>query len=85
MLTVQLYGMSELAVVSYNDPLNAKRARPGSAGVPLPGYDIAIFNPDGKPVEKKGDAGELCVKGELGFQGYHLKPEADDASYIGEN
>ncbi len=39
------------------------RVRPGSLGVPAPGYEVKILDEDGKPV-KENEVGTLWVKGE---------------------
>jgi benzoate-CoA ligase family protein len=38
-------------------------ARPGSTGMPVPGYEAAVVDDDGRPV-KQGDIGNLRVKGD---------------------
>src|SRR5690606_625961 len=49
------------------------RRKPGSVGLPLPGYTITIRDSSGEPAEQ-GDVGEICVSGEalmLGYWGEH--------------
>jgi benzoate-CoA ligase len=38
-------------------------ARPGSSGLPVPGYEAAVVDDDGRPVER-GEIGNLRVKGD---------------------
>src|SRR5690606_28766688 len=65
------YGLTETsAVTTFNPPA---RRKPGSVGLPLPGYTITIRDSSGEPVEQ-GDVGEICVSGEalmLGYWGEH--------------
>jgi len=62
------YGLTETApVVSFN-PL--ARIRPGSVGVPLPGVEVRILNPDAEGV------GEIAIRGANLMQGYYQHPEA---------
>ncbi len=62
------YGLTETApVVSFN-PL--ERMRPGSVGVPLPGVEVKIVNPDAEGV------GEIAIRGPNVMQGYYQNPAA---------
>ena len=67
------YGLTECSpVVACGHPL-AHRERPGSVGLPLPGTEIAIRDPDGQPVAA-GGVGEILVRGPqvmLGYAGRH--------------
>jgi long-chain acyl-CoA synthetase len=70
------YGLTETsAVTTFNPP---GRRKPGSVGLPLPGYTITIRDPWGEVMET-GDVGEICVSGEalmLGYWGEH-EPDPD--------
>jgi long-chain acyl-CoA synthetase len=62
------YGLTETApVVSFN-PLD--RLRPGSVGVPLPGVEVRIVQPDAEGV------GEIAVRGPNVMRGYYRMPDA---------
>ncbi len=50
------------------------KIRPGSCGVPLPGYDARIVDEGGKPVGQ-GEIGNLWVRGPSAFAEYWNKPE----------
>ena len=39
------------------------RARPGSSGVPVPGYEARLVDEDGRPV-RQGELGDLIVRGD---------------------
>ncbi|MBE1563773.1 AMP-binding protein [Nonomuraea africana] len=61
------YGLTETsAVTTFNPP---GRRKPGSVGLPLPGYTITIRDDDGEEVET-GDIGEICVAGRSLMLGY---------------
>ncbi|MFE3451152.1 AMP-binding protein [Nonomuraea sp. NPDC059194] len=61
------YGLTETsAVTTFNPP---GRRKPGSVGLPLPGYTITIRDDAGEEVET-GDLGEICVAGRSLMLGY---------------
>ena len=57
--------------------------RPGSSGKPVPGYELKILDPDGKPV-KQGEAGDLYVKGDSALALYWAQHEKSKRSILGE-
>jgi malonyl-CoA/methylmalonyl-CoA synthetase len=59
---LERYGMSE-TLLTLSNPLDGER-RPGSVGVPLPGVEAAVGEPDAHGV------GELFVRGPSVFRGY---------------
>jgi long-chain acyl-CoA synthetase len=62
------YGLTETAPVVSLNPL--ERMRPGSVGLPLPGVEVRILNPDSEGV------GEIAIRGGNVMQGYYQSPEA---------
>ncbi|MGW4475257.1 AMP-binding protein [Nonomuraea sp. NPDC004354] len=78
------YGLTETsAVTTFNPP---GRRKPGSVGLPLPGYTIRIRDDDGEEVEA-GDIGEICVAGEslmLGYWGGLDSPVVDGELRTGD-
>ena len=69
---MQGYGLSEATpVISSNKPSDF---RFGSSGKPLPDLEVKIIR-DGKEV-KRGEKGEIIVKGENVMKGYFKNPEA---------
>jgi long-chain acyl-CoA synthetase len=62
------YGLTETAPVVAFNPL--KRVRPGTVGVPLPGVELKIVNPDADGV------GEVAIRGPNVMRGYYQLPEA---------
>ncbi len=68
------YGMVETAsLISINLPFIRK---PGSIGIPLPGIRVRIIDEEGAKV-KRGEAGEIAVKGTSVMQGYWNNDEAN--------
>jgi benzoate-CoA ligase family protein len=57
--------------------------RPGSSGVPVPGYEAAIVDDAGRPVAR-GEIGSLRVKGESIMAGYWNQPEKTRAIRHGD-
>ena len=78
-----MYGMSEVGVATANTPSVPDGCKAGTAGRPMPGYEIGIFGPDGQALHGPCKIGEICIKGELGFHGYHNRPEDERACFIG--
>jgi long-chain acyl-CoA synthetase len=71
------YGCTESgAVISTNPP---RRARPGSVGLPIPGYQVTIRDDDEQEVAN-GTDGEICVRSEGVMRGYWNSPEATAAT-----
>jgi len=57
--------------------------RPGSSGKPVPGYELKILDPDGRPVPA-GEAGDLYVKGDSALALYWAQHEKSKRSILGE-
>ncbi len=69
------YGLSETSPVAsfsrYGEP-----ARPGSIGVPVPGAEMSLIEPDWSEVEGPDAIGEIAIKGHNVMKGYYNRPEA---------
>jgi acyl-CoA synthetase (AMP-forming)/AMP-acid ligase II len=63
-----LYGTTEAGWVAVATPEDAD-LHPGSVGRPIPGVEISIVDPLGRPVSR-GEVGEILVGGEGVFEGY---------------
>jgi malonyl-CoA/methylmalonyl-CoA synthetase len=70
---LERYGMSE-TLLTLSNPLVGER-RPGSVGLPLPGVEAAVAEPDALGV------GELMVRGPSLCRGYWHRPEASVAMW----
>src|SRR5207247_11276313 len=58
------------------------RSRPGSSGVPVPGYELAIVDDEGHPVAR-GEIGNLRVKGDSIMAYYWNKHDKTKESLFG--
>jgi benzoate-CoA ligase len=56
----------------------------GTSGKPLPGYDIRLVDDDGAIVTKRGDMGELQVRGPTSAIMYWNNREQSRATFLGE-
>jgi len=71
---VEGYGLSETSPVLTANPV-ADNRRQGTIGLPLPGTDIRIVDPDDPANDvKPGERGELLAKGPQVMSGYWNKP-----------
>jgi benzoate-CoA ligase family protein len=58
------------------------QARPGSSGVPVPGYEATIVDDEGRPV-KRGDIGNLRVQGDSTMAQYWNKHDKTKETLFG--
>lgn len=74
-VVVEGYGLTETTPVVCVNPVVGEN-KPGSIGLPLPGTIVEIINPEDKktPV-KRGERGELCVRGPQVMMGYWNREE----------
>ncbi|MBC2744518.1 MAG: long-chain-fatty-acid--CoA ligase, partial [Desulfosarcina sp.] len=70
---VEGYGLTEATCVSTINPRDGVR-KIGSIGIPLPGQDVKILAEDGSEC-KRGEAGEICIGGDVVMKGYFNRPE----------
>jgi acetyl-CoA synthetase len=78
------YGLSESYPLCGNYP--TVEVRPGSMGLPLPGWDVAILDEDERPVPK-GEPGEICLKARSNPHyplGYWNRPEDSQEVFGGD-
>jgi fatty-acyl-CoA synthase len=79
-----VYGSTETygncAVTDAHDPL---ALRLHTQGLPLPGMDIRVADPETRRPLPAGEVGELCVAGHV-TPGYFRAPELDAAAFDGE-
>lgn len=69
---LERYGMTEAGMITSN-PLKGKRI-PGTVGFPLPGVEVRLRSPEGKPVPD-GDVGVLEIQSPGLFTGYWRQPD----------
>ena len=76
---VEGYGLTETSPSTHCNPLSGRR-RPGSIGVPLPGTDCRVVDPqDASREVPVGATGELLVRGPQVFGGYWGEPQGSGA------
>ncbi|MBN9223447.1 MAG: long-chain fatty acid--CoA ligase [Microbacterium sp. SCN 70-27] len=79
---VEGYGLSECSPVLMANPV-AHNRKPGTVGLPLPGTECRVVDPDQPSVDvPAGERGELIVRGPQVFQGYYGKPEATEEVFV---
>lgn len=76
------YGLTEIGFAVGNLRSIGHDVEPGSAGVPLPGYDVIALSPDGDEVPP-GEPGTIAVRGHEWFlgSGYWGQDDAWDAKW----
>ncbi|WP_431800900.1 long-chain-fatty-acid--CoA ligase [Microbacterium sp. bgisy203] len=79
---VEGYGLSECSPVLMANPV-ADNRKPGTVGLPLPGTECRVVDPD-EPTQDvpAGERGELVVRGPQVFQGYYGKPEETERVFV---
>jgi malonyl-CoA/methylmalonyl-CoA synthetase len=80
-LPLERYGTTESGL-DVSNPYEGPR-RPGMVGLALPGIEMAIAGPSGRPLDA-GEDGEIVVRGPQVFEGYRGAPGATaEAFYAG--
>src|SRR5512143_217304 len=64
---IEGYGLTETSPVSTFNPIDRQKA--GSIGIPVPGVEVRIADPD------EDNQGEIAIRGPNVMQGYYKKPE----------
>jgi fatty-acyl-CoA synthase len=74
------YGMTETASFLFGNP--PQRPKPGSLGVPGPGVDCRIVDPETRRELPAGEVGEIVVHGPQVTLGYWGQPQATAEAFI---
>jgi long-chain acyl-CoA synthetase len=75
------YGLSETSpVLACNHPAYNV---PGTAGQPFPRTELAILDPEGRPVPI-GERGEICARGPQVMRGYFERPEESKQAFTAD-
>jgi len=82
MQLLERYGMSETGMILSN-PLNGER-RIGSVGLPLPGVEVRIVDPETDAPLPDGEVGEVQVRGANVCKGYWRQPEKTAAAFTAD-
>ena len=79
---VEGYGLSECSPVLMANPVAENRV-PGTVGLPLPGTECRVVDPDDPTTDvEPGGRGELVVRGPQVFSGYYGKPEETEKVFV---
>jgi len=76
---VEREGMSETGM-NFSNPLHGKK-KPGSIGIPLPGLEVRIVDPDTSLDVSQGQTGEFWLKSDSIIREYWKKPEATEKAF----
>jgi long-chain acyl-CoA synthetase len=75
------YGLTECSPVCVENPYG-RPTRPGSIGVPIPGFEARVVDEVDRDV-RRGEVGELIVRGPGVMKGYLHQPEATEQTLRG--
>ena len=76
------YGLTEAGgVISFNHPDEPLETRLHTCGVPFPGIDVQITDPDTLEPVATGERGEMWIKGYCVFGGYYKSPEKNAEAF----
>jgi len=79
---IEGYGLTETSPVALGNPMGPTR-KAGTVGVPFPLTDIKVVDPEDPAKERRrGEAGELLIRGPQVFQGYWNKPAETRAALL---
>ena len=74
------WGMTELAGAVHLNPVGGERL--GSVGVPVPGVETRVIDPDSGQPAPPGTNGEWVTRGASLFSGYWNNPAADREAFV---
>jgi acyl-CoA synthetase (AMP-forming)/AMP-acid ligase II len=74
------YGLTEASTCTVL-PDEVALIRSNSVGVPIDGVEMCVIDDQGRAVQDQSE-GEICVRGEHVFVGYHHRPEATKAVLV---
>lgn len=80
------YGATELGMVVNNYNVTDMSVKPGSMGLPIPGYKIDLIDEQGNPVPK-GEVGQIAIdlsEGSFKFRGYWNNPTKSEEKVFGK-
>ncbi len=79
---LERYGMTETGM-NCSNPLHGER-RIGSVGLPLPGVEVRIVDPDSGGLLPDGEIGDVQLRGPNVFKGYWRQPEKTSDSFTSD-
>lgn len=75
------YGLSEAPTATHCNPMFGVN-KAGSIGLPLPGVDCRIVDPETGVDVAQGERGELILRGPQVMRGYHNRPDEDQITIV---
>jgi acyl-CoA synthetase (AMP-forming)/AMP-acid ligase II len=79
------YGLTEAGgVIAYNHPDESLEERIHTCGVPFPGIEVRITDPETNAEVATGERGELWIRGYCVFSGYYKSPEKNAECFDGD-
>ncbi len=76
------YGMTEAGgVIAFNHPDETLESRLTTCGVPFPGIEVQITNPDTLEAVAVDGRGEMWIRGYCVFDGYHRSPDKNAEAF----
>lgn len=82
-MLIEGYGLTECSPLVSCNPLNEHRTA-GSIGLPFPGTDVRLVDPESGEDVPLGEEGELLVRGPQVTQGYWKRPEDTAALFASD-
>lgn len=79
---LERYGMTETGM-NCSNPLHGER-RMGSVGLPLPGVEVRIVDPETGDMLPDGEIGDVQLRGPNVFKGYWRQPEKTSESFTAD-
>jgi acetyl-CoA synthetase len=78
------YGATEIGMVINNYNITDLPVKPGSMGLPIPGYRVALLDDQGNPVNK-GEVGQIALyrDEDFKFMGYWNNPKKSQEKLLG--
>lgn len=78
------YGLTETSgAITFTRPDDPLEKISTTIGVPNEGIEVKIKDPEGREVAR-GEAGEICLRGDAVMKGYYKQPEANAEAFNGE-
>ncbi len=77
----QVYGQTESATL-VACPQSDDPQRFATAGLPLPGYDVRIADPESGDILPSGEIGEIQARGPMIMLGYHERPDETEETIV---
>lgn len=84
-IQVSAYGLTEAAgVVSFNELGDTLEQRTTTCGIPFPGIEVRIVDPESDRTVPTDERGEILIRGYCLFEGYYGDPKTTTASVDSE-